>query len=160
MAVLAVLLALAASSARPESARSAVQPTPTPAPSPSLAAGPLPQQPPMLDQAKVDHAVGRLEGLVQAAMKQTGVPGVAVGVVYRDRVVFAKGYGVRKVGEPGAVAPDTVFQLASLSKPLASTVVAGVVGGGKVAWNDPVIKHDPGFALEDPWVTRTSTTAR
>ncbi|WP_203831593.1 serine hydrolase [Catellatospora citrea] len=162
VAVLAVLLALAASSARPDAARSAAaQPTPapTPAPSPSPAAGPVPQQPPLLDQAKVDHAVAQLDGLVQAAMKQTGVPGVAVGVVYRDKVVFAKGYGVRKAGEPGAVGPDTVFQLASLSKPLASTVVAGVVGGGKVAWDDPVIKHDPGFALKDPWVTRHATVA-
>ncbi|MEU8081300.1 serine hydrolase [Catellatospora citrea] len=161
VAVLAVLLALAASSARPDARSAAAQPTPapTPAPRPSLAAAPVPQQPPLLDQAKVDHAVGRLDGLVQAAMTQTGVPGVAVGVVYRDRVVFAKGYGVRKVGEPGAVGPDTVFQLASLSKPLASTVVAGVVGGGKVAWDDPVIKHDPGFALKDPWVTRNATVA-
>ncbi|WP_203736060.1 serine hydrolase [Catellatospora chokoriensis] len=161
VAVLAVLLALAASSARPDARSAAAQPTPapTPAPSPSLAAAPVPQQPPLLDQAKVDHAVAQLDGLVQAAMTQTGVPGVAVGVVYRDRVVFAKGYGVRKVGEPGAVAPDTVFQLASLSKPLASTVVAGVVGGGKVAWDDPVIKHDPEFALKDPWVTRNVTVA-
>ncbi|MEV4417167.1 serine hydrolase [Catellatospora sp. NPDC049609] len=134
-------------------------PAPTPAPSPSLRAGPLPQQRPLLDQAKVDRALGQLDGFVREAMTKTGVPGVAVGVVYRDRVVFAKGYGVRKVGEPGTVAADTVFQLASLSKPVASTVVAGVVGGGRVGWDDPVVEHDPAFALKDPWTSAHTTVA-
>lgn len=149
VALLAVLLVGAA----------AAQPAPTPTPGSSVAPGPVAQQPPLLDQAKVDHAVGQLDGLVQTAMKQTGVPGVAVAVVYRDKVVFAKGYGVRRVGEPGTVAADTVFQLASLSKPVASTVVAAVVGGGKVGWDSPVVGLDPSFALKDPWVTRNATVA-
>ncbi|WP_166388188.1 serine hydrolase [Catellatospora methionotrophica] len=157
VAVLSALLAVAAP--QPVAVQPTPAPSPAPAPSPPLLAGPLPQQPPLLDQADVDKALAALDGLVQDAMKQTGVPGVAVGVVYGDKVVFAKGYGVRKVGEPGAVGADTVFQLASLSKPVASTVVAGVVGDGKVAWDDPVVKHDPGFALKDPWVTRDVTVA-
>ncbi|MFF1766653.1 serine hydrolase [Streptomyces sp. NPDC058249] len=123
------------------------------------AAAPPPQPPPQLTQAKVDDAVGKLDGIVRDAMKKTGVPGVAVVVVHKDRVVYLKGFGARHVGQSAAVDPDTVFELASLSKPLASTVVAGVVGGKSIAWDDPVAGHLPGFALKDPWVTAHVTYA-
>lgn len=125
----------------------------------AVAAAPPPQPPPQLTRADVDDAVGKLDGIVRDAMKRTGVPGVAVAVVHKDRVVYLKGFGERRAGRSGAVDPDTVFQLASLSKPLASTVVAGVVGGGTLAWDDPVAAQLPGFALKDPWVTAHVTYA-
>jgi CubicO group peptidase (beta-lactamase class C family) len=112
-----------------------------------------------LTQQQVDHAVASLDGLVTDAMERTGVPGVAVAVVHRDHVVHSEGFGVREVGEPEAVDPYTVFQLASLSKPLASTVIAGVVGDGVIAWEDPVVTSDPAFALHDPYVTEHATFA-
>ncbi|HEY9845736.1 MAG TPA: serine hydrolase, partial [Candidatus Caenarcaniphilales bacterium] len=86
-----------------------------------------------------------------------GVPGMAIAVVHKDQVVYLKGFGVREAGKSNPVNPDTVFQLASVSKPIASTVVAGVVGDGLVKWDDPVIKHDPGFEMREPYVTREVT---
>src|SRR5258708_38211276 len=53
----------------------------------------------------------------------------------------------------------TVFQLASVSKPLSSTVVARAVGRGVVEWTDPVVGHLPLFALADPYVTEHVTLA-
>lgn len=52
---------------------------------------------------------------------------------------------------------DTVFQLASVSKPLGATVVACAVHAGTVAWDAPVVNYLPGFALLDPYVTRHVT---
>lgn len=85
------------------------------------------------------------------------MPGLAVGIVYRGELVKAAGYGVRDVrtGEP--VTPDTVFQLASVSKSVGASVVAAAVGKGIVQWNDPVARHLPWFRLSDPYVTRTAT---
>ncbi|MEU7455636.1 serine hydrolase domain-containing protein [Streptosporangium roseum] len=120
---------------------------------------PPPQPPPLLTRSKVAAAVAKLDGIVRDTMARTGVPGMAVGVVYRDEEPYLKGFGVRRAGGPGAVGPDTVFQLASVSKPLASTVVAGVVGQKVVSWDDPVVRHDPGFALKDPWVSAHVTLA-
>ncbi|WP_200302775.1 serine hydrolase [Streptomyces adelaidensis] len=125
----------------------------------TASAAPPPQPPPQLTQDDVDRAVDALDGIVDRAMDRTGVPGVAVAVVYKDRVVHLDGYGKRHVGQDGEVGPDTVFQLASLSKPLASTVVAGAVGDKTVAWDDPVAGRLPGFALKDPWVTDHVTVA-
>jgi CubicO group peptidase (beta-lactamase class C family) len=127
------------------------------------AASTLPPAPPqvssLLTQQQVAHAVASLDGLVTDAMERTGVPGVAVAVVYRDQVVYSKGFGVREVGKPDGVDADTVFQLASLSKPLASTVIAGVVGRGGIRWDDPVKASNPAFALRDPYVTEHATFA-
>ncbi|MFH8729709.1 serine hydrolase [Streptomyces termitum] len=133
-------------------------PAPTPTPTPSLAATPPPAQPPpVMDDADVRRAVDRLDGVVEAAMKRTGVPGVAVAVVHHGKVVHLKGYGVRKAGESARVDADTVFQLASVSKPIASTVVSGAVG--VEGWEKPVAARVPYFALKDPWVTAHVTAA-
>jgi CubicO group peptidase (beta-lactamase class C family) len=75
-------------------------------------------------------------------------------VVYKDQVVFAKGFGVRVLGNPVAVDANTVFQLASVSKPVSSTVIAAVVGDGNVSWGSQISALDPGFSMSEPWVTR------
>ncbi|QGF22823.1 serine hydrolase [Raineyella fluvialis] len=125
--------------------------------SPSLLPAPEQQVPPLLDDHKVGQALAALDRLIQDAMTRTGVPGIAAAVVHQDKVVYLKGFGVREVGKPDAVGPDTVFQLASVSKPLASTVLAAVAGQGKIAWTDPVVRHHPAFSLHDPSVTSQAT---
>lgn len=114
---------------------------------------------PLLDRAKVTNALAKLDGLVGDAMDSTGLSGMAVAVVYRDEVVYSKGFGVREVGKPEEIGPDTVFQVASLSKPLASTVVAGLVGQQVINWTDAVIEHNRNFALKDDYVTRNASFA-
>jgi CubicO group peptidase (beta-lactamase class C family) len=106
---------------------------------------------------KVTAALPELEKLAQQTLEKTGVPGMAIGVVYRDQVVYLKGFGVREAGTAAAVDVDTVFQLASVSKPMASTVLARLVGEGVIGWDDRVIDRDPDFRLFDPWVTREVT---
>jgi len=82
------------------------------------------------------------------------LPGIAIVVVHRDQVIFKKGYGVREVGRPEPIDADTVFQVASVSKPITATVLAALVGEGRVGWDDRVIDRDPGFRMYDPFVTR------
>jgi len=124
-----------------------------------LLKAPVSPVPPLFTQADIDRAVAALDGIVEDAMKRTGLPGLAVGVVYKDKVIYAKGFGVREVGKPGAIDPDTLFLLASVSKPIASTVVAKLVGEGVVKWDDPAKKLNPAFALNDPYVTEHATIA-
>lgn len=102
-------------------------------------------------------ALAELDTLTPKMMTLTGVPGVAIAVVSQDRVVYSKGFGVREVGKGAAVDADTVFPLASLSKPLASTVVAGVVGDGTVSWDSRMADVDPSFQLHEPFPTSQVT---
>lgn len=98
-----------------------------------------------------------LDAWVEAAMRDWNVPGVAIAVVRGDSIVFERGYGVREVGRPERVDPYTLFGVMSTTKAFTSAAVAMLVDEGRIAWNDPVTKHLPGFRLPDPWVTREFT---
>ena len=50
-----------------------------------------------------------------------------------------------------------MFQLASLSKPIATTVLAALVEKGTIRWDDLVVDHDPGFTLSDRNLTKMLT---
>ncbi len=113
------------------------------------------------NRSMVDQSFGKLDELAKRAMKQTGVPGISVAVVFDDQVLYQNGYGVRSTETKEPVQAETVFQIASLSKPISATIMAGLVGGGKwnnyrkgtFAWEDPIVKYARNIALSDPWVT-------
>jgi CubicO group peptidase (beta-lactamase class C family) len=113
----------------------------------------------VITKESVDAALDDIDGFVDAEMEFFGVPGVAVAVVYDDEVVFSKGYGVREVGTTDPITTDTVFQLASLSKPITATALAGLVAEGVIDWDDPVHQYNPDLVLSDPWVTEHVTFA-
>jgi CubicO group peptidase (beta-lactamase class C family)/pimeloyl-ACP methyl ester carboxylesterase len=110
-----------------------------------------------LTSEQVTHAIQELEQLAQKQIQENALPGLAIGVVFQDKVVYAKGFGVCDVNTKAPVDADTVFQLASLSKPIGSTVVAELVGEGKITWDSKLNGLDPTFAMFDPWVTREIT---
>ena len=94
---------------------------------------------------------------VNKALKDWEVPGVAIAVVKDDKVVFAKGYGVRELGKPEMVDEKTLFAIGSSSKAFTSAAIAMLVDEGKLKWDDHVTKYLPGFQLFDPYVTREMT---
>ena len=85
------------------------------------------------------------------------VPGLAIAVVKGDTVGFAKGYGVRKLGESVPGDEKTLFAIGSCSKAFTATALAMLVDDGKISWDDPVIKHLRDFQLSDPYATREMT---
>lgn len=108
---------------------------------------------------QIDAAVAQLDGIATDMLARSGVPGMAIAVVHDDRVVYAKGFGVRRVDTDEAVNPDTVFQIASVSKSIAATVAARQVGEGTVAWDDRMAERLPSFRLKDRASTRGVTIA-
>lgn len=88
------------------------------------------------------------------ALADFKTPGLAVAVIKDGKVVFARGYGVRRVGEDGSVDEQTIFPIASVTKVFTTTCLALLVEEGKPKWNDPVRTHLPEFELYDPFLTR------
>src|SRR5207237_3130007 len=80
--------------------------------------------PPAFAQA-VDS--GAIDAIVEDALKFWHVPGVAIGIVRNDKVVYLKGHGVKEVGKPDSVTPDTVFPLASCTKAFTTRAMAMLV---------------------------------
>lgn len=79
---------------------------------------------------KIDYA--RLDARIDELMQRKDMVGLSVAVVEQGRLTFAKGYGTTIAGGGEAVTPDTVFRWASVSKGVASTLVAKLVAGGKL----------------------------
>src|SRR6266496_2079919 len=106
---------------------------------------------------QVTHAIQEIEKVAQKQIQENALPGLAIAVVFQDKTVYAKGFGVRDTNTKVPVDADTVFQLASLSKSIGSTVVAELVGEGKITWDSKLSVLDPAFEMFDPWVTREIT---
>jgi beta-lactamase class C len=87
---------------------------------------------------KIDYR--RLDARIGALMQRKDMTGLSIAVVERGRLTFAKGYGTTAAdgGEP--VSPATVFRWASLSKGVASTLVAKMVADGRLDF-----VHSPAF---------------
>lgn len=94
---------------------------------------------------------------VAQSAKDWRVPGMAIAVVQGDSLVFARGYGLRKLGESAPVDEHTRFAVGSTTKAMTAAALAMLVDDGKLRFDDRVIDHIPEFQLYDPWVTREVT---
>lgn len=109
---------------------------------------------PLLAGAQSSAAI---DSIVARALQTFNAPGAAVAVVKDGRVIVARGYGIKKLGAPDPVGPDTRFGIASNTKAFTATALGILVEEGKVQWDAPVIRYLPEFAMYDPFVTREIT---
>ena len=105
----------------------------------------------------LEQQLKEIDEYAARAGREWNVPGFSVAIVKDDRVVFAKGYGVRELGKPDPVDKDTLFAIASNTKAFTSAALATLVDEGRIRWDDPVTKYLPYFQLSDPYVTREMT---
>jgi CubicO group peptidase (beta-lactamase class C family) len=90
-------------------------------------------------------------------MKTFDVPGIAVAIVKDGKIAVAKGYGVRKLGDPTPVDEFTMFGIGSNTKAFTTAALATLVDEGKLSWDDPVYQRLPGFVMYDPYVSHEMT---
>lgn len=95
-----------------------------------------------------------LDPFIETKLKEYQAPGLAVSIVKDGKVIFAKGYGVIDINKPDKVDPDTIFQLASVTKTFTAAALGIQVQNKKMKWDDEVIQHLPAFALKEPYATR------
>ena len=88
----------------------------------------------------------KLKGIdvtINKILKDWNVPGCGIGVVVKDKLVFAKGYGYRNLEKKLPVTPNTLFQIASNTKLFTATSIGFLVDAGKLDWDQPVKKYVP-----------------
>jgi CubicO group peptidase (beta-lactamase class C family) len=98
-----------------------------------------------------------LDAYVARVMKTFEVPGIGLAIVKNGTAVVARGYGVRKLGDPAPVDARTLFGIASNTKAFTATALGLLVEEGKIRWDAPVVQYLPWFQLWDPYVTREIT---
>lgn len=105
----------------------------------------------------LDDKLKEIDAYAQTVMDTWKGPGMAIAIVKDDKVVSAKGYGVRELGRPDKVDENTVFAIASNSKAFTTASLAILIDERKLNWDDKVSKYLPDFQVYDPWVTSELT---
>lgn len=99
-------------------------------------------------------ALDGLDEYIRHVQSDWNIPGLAVGIVHHDAIVFARGYGVRELGQAEPVDADTLFVIASNSKAFVTTSLALLVDDGKLHWDDRATKYLPELRLYDRLATQ------
>jgi CubicO group peptidase (beta-lactamase class C family) len=90
-----------------------------------------------------------LDNVLQEIVTRWGIPGMAVGIVLDDEIVYAKGFGVQSLETQAPVTPDSIFCVASISKAFVATAVVQLAECHAIDLDAPLIQHLPYFQLDD-----------
>src|SRR5574338_720118 len=98
-----------------------------------------------------------LDTYVRGTMKEWSIPGAAIAIVRNDSVIYAKGFGLRRLGRPEIVDEHTIFAIGSNSKAFTAAGLELLVDDGKMNLDAPVTTYLPDFQLGDALATREVT---
>ena len=100
--------------------------------------------------ASAQNDIGqKVDKVINKAMKEEGIPGVAVAVIRDGNILFEKGYGIRSVNGAAKVDEQTVFSIGSVSKAFTAVGLMLLVQENKLVLDDPIKKYMKG--LPDSW---------
>ena len=102
-----------------------------------------------LDQPITLEFQGDVDALVERHIEAQSVPGAAVAVIEAGQVTYSKAFGKGEGGKPAT--RDTIFKVASITKPLAATVAQKLAADGRWSLDEPLAKHwvDPDVRADD-----------
>lgn len=83
---------------------------------------------------------------LEQAVETTKIPGLVALAVDKDGVLFEYAYGMQDVAGGKRMQTDTIFRIASMTKPVAATAIMMLVEEGKLSLDDPITKYMPEFA--------------
>ncbi|HEX8735823.1 MAG TPA: serine hydrolase [Pyrinomonadaceae bacterium] len=105
----------------------------------------------------LEEKLAEIDAYAEKVRADWNAPGFAIAIVKDDKLIFAKGYGVRELGKPEKVDENTLFAIASNTKAFTTASLAILIDEGKLKWDDHVSQYLPEFEMSDPYVTREMT---
>ena len=98
---------------------------------------------------EVSAAIKVLDAWVEATVADREQPGLSIGIVYDQELIWAKGYGFADVDSQVRATPATVYRIGSISKVFTATAILQLRDGGKLQLDDPVAKYLPWFKVKN-----------
>jgi CubicO group peptidase (beta-lactamase class C family) len=89
-------------------------------------------------------AVSRLEQTIPHLMTEADIPGLSIAVIRDSKVIWTRGFGVTNSETKARVNDNTVFEAASLTKPVFAYAILKLVDNGKLDLDTPLVKYLPG----------------
>jgi CubicO group peptidase (beta-lactamase class C family) len=99
----------------------------------------------------------QIDSLVEKVLVTFDVPGISVGIIKDDKLIHAKGYGVRSLRTKQKVDENTLFGIASNSKAFTAAALGMLVDEKKLKWDDKVTDFIPEFKMYNSFVTEEFT---
>jgi len=97
--------------------------------------------------SELQEGLERLCCQLEEECREHNIPGLAIAVVKRDKIILSRGFGFADRNKMIPVTEDTIFPIGSSSKPFTSTLISMLVTEGRMRWDDPIIKYLPEFKL-------------
>ncbi len=98
-----------------------------------------------------------LNEFINILMEDFDVPGLAIGIVQDDSIIYCKGFGLKEINGNLPVNENTIFGIGSISKSFTALTLSILVDEGKIDWDDKVTTLLPYFELYDSYVTENFT---
>ena len=93
------------------------------------------------EPAGFGEALRLLDTWVATTVAQRGQPGLSIGVVLGDRLVWAKGYGFADLEKKVPATPQTLYRVASITKTFTAVANLQLRDAGKLQLDDPIRRH-------------------
>ena len=108
------------------------------------------------EQKILDRLVG-FDQYMEKILSDWNAPGIGVGIVYKDKLIFSKGYGYRDYGKKLPVTATTLFQIASNTKLFTATAIGYLVDDGLIEWDKPIKNFVPSIKFYNNELNNTVT---
>lgn len=118
------------------------------------------QNPRLSDNPELAANFRLMEQWIQSQVSYRGLPGISVGIVYDQELVYARGFGLRDLRRQTPATPSTIYRIASLTKLFTATAIMQLRDQGKLRLDDPVEQYLPWFKLKNPFPDQPSITIR
>ncbi|MDI6849626.1 MAG: serine hydrolase [Candidatus Saccharicenans sp.] len=107
--------------------------------------------------ARARKALEGIDEVINKALTELKVPGLALAVIKDKEIILIKGYGLRDLENKLPMTPDTLLAIGSASKAFTTFALARLMDEGKMSWDRPVRTYIPWFKLSDPLITERIT---
>jgi CubicO group peptidase (beta-lactamase class C family) len=104
-----------------------------------------------LDNPSVQAAIAVFDSWCEYTVHSREKPGVSIGIVHDQDLIWAKGYGYADLENKTPATPSTAYRIASITKLFTATAILQLRDAGKLQLDDPVEKHLDWFHLDDPF---------
>jgi len=108
----------------------------------------------------VRTAIDLLSAWIESQMAYAGQPGLSIGIVHDQQLVWATGFGRASVERNLPATPDTLYRIASITKLFTSTAILQLRDAGRLQLDDPIVTHLPWFSIGQPYADAPVMTIR
>jgi len=114
----------------------------------------------LADDGSVRSSIGLLSAWVESQMAYNGLPGLSIGILHDQELVWAAGFGRAGLAPARPATPDTLYRIASITKLFTSTAILQLRDAGKLRLDDPLVEHLPWFRIGRAHAEAPETTIR